>query len=135
MTMKFAVIGTGTFGALHVQAYDRNPEVELVGLYDVDRESAQRVAATCSAPVPVFASIEELLAVDGLQAVSVVTPDHLHRDSGVAAAEAGKHLLVEKPLATTEADAQAIVAAATANDVLLMVDFHNRVNPPFVNAH
>jgi predicted dehydrogenase len=52
----------------------------------------------------------------------------------VACAEAGKHLLVEKPLATTVAEAEAIVAAARRHGVKLMVDFHNRVNPPMVQA-
>jgi predicted dehydrogenase len=135
MTIKCAVIGAGTFGSRHIQAYDRNPEVELAGVCDLDPELAERAVAGCSAPVPVFDDVAELLRVDGLQAVSVVTPDHLHRESAVAAADAGKHLLVEKPLATTVADARAIVAAASANGVTLMVDFHNRVNPPFMNAH
>ncbi|WP_116952720.1 Gfo/Idh/MocA family protein [Jiangella endophytica] len=133
--MKFAVIGAGTFGARHVQAYDRHPEAELVGICDLDLALATKVAATCSTPVPVFDRLDDLLAIDGLDAVSVVTPDHLHRDSAIAVAEAGKHLLVEKPLATTVEDAKAIVAAAEANGVTLMVDFHNRVNPPFVNAY
>lgn len=135
MSMRFAVIGAGTFGSRHVQAYDRNPQAELVGIFDLDRELAQRVAASCSIPVPVCDTLDELLRIDGLQAVSVVTPDHLHRDSAVAVANAGKHLLVEKPLATTVTDAKAIVEAARANRVKLMVDFHNRVNPPFLNAY
>jgi predicted dehydrogenase len=135
VSMKFAVIGAGTFGARHVQAYDRNPEAELVGICDLDRDLAERVAAGCSTPVPVFDTVADLLAIDGLDAVSVVTPDHLHLASAVAAAEAGKHLLVEKPLATTVDDAKAILAAAAENGVTLMVDFHNRVNPAFVNAY
>ncbi|HEY4224735.1 MAG TPA: Gfo/Idh/MocA family oxidoreductase [Pseudolysinimonas sp.] len=132
--MKFGVIGAGAFGASHIHAYDRHPEVELVGILDLNRELAEKVAASCTTPPPVYTDIDEFLAIDGLEAVSVVTPDHLHRDVAVRVANAGKHLLVEKPLATTIEDAQAIVDAAKANGVTLMVDFHNRVNPPFVNA-
>lgn len=135
MSMKIAVIGAGTFGARHIQAYDRNPEVELAGIFDLERERAEQAAGACATPPPVFGSIDDLLRIEGLRAVSVVTPDHLHRAGAVAAADAGKHLLVEKPLATTVADAEAIVAAAEANGVTLMVDFHNRVNPPFVTAY
>lgn len=132
--MKFGVIGAGAFGASHIQGYDRHPEVELVGILDLNRELGERVAATCATPPPVFTDIDEFLAIDGLEAVSVVTPDHLHRNPAIAVANAGKNLLVEKPLATTVEDAQAIVDAAEANNVTLMVDFHNRVNPPFVAA-
>lgn len=133
--MKFAVIGAGTFGSRHIQAYDRHPEVELVGVLDLNRELAEAAVAKFSRePVPVFSDIDELLAIDGLQAVSVVTPDHLHLQPALAVAQAGKHLLVEKPLATTVEDARAIVDAAKANGVKLMVDFHNRVSPPFIDA-
>lgn len=133
--MKFGVIGAGAFGSRHITAYDRHPEAELVGILDLNRELAEKAAAGCATPPPVFTDLEEFLAIPGLEAVSVVTPDHLHRDTAVAVANAGKHLLVEKPLATTVEDAKAIVEAAKANGVTLMVDFHNRVNPPFVNAY
>jgi len=133
--MKFGVIGAGAFGSRHITAYDRHPEVELVGILDLNRELAEAAAAGCATPPPVFTDLDDFLALDGLDAVSVVTPDHLHRDVAIAVANAGKHLLVEKPLATTVEDAKAIVAAAEANGVTLMVDFHNRVNPPFVAAH
>ena len=133
--MKFAVIGAGTFGFRHIQAYDRNPEVELVGIFDLNRALAEDVAAKCTTPPPVFDDLDAMLAIEGLDAVSVVTPDHLHADVAVRVANAGKHLLVEKPLATTVDDARRIVAAAEANGVTLMVDFHNRVNPPFITAY
>lgn len=133
--MKFGVIGTGTFGSRHIQAYDRHPQAELAGVLDLNREQAEAaVAKFASGPVPVYTDIEEFLAIDGLEAVSVATPDHLHVAPAIRVAEAGKHLLVEKPLATTVDDAQAIVDAANASGVTLMVDFHNRVNPPFVDA-
>lgn len=134
--MKFGVIGTGTFGSRHIQAYDRHPQAELVGVLDLNREQAEAAVATFSStPVPVFTDIDEFLAIEGLEAVSVATPDHLHTAPALAVAKAGKHLLVEKPLATTVEEARAIVDAAKESGVTLMVDFHNRVNPPFVDAY
>jgi predicted dehydrogenase len=61
-----------------------------------------------------------------IDAVSVATPDFLHKEPCIDAAEAGKHILVEKPLATTVEDAEAIVKAARKAGIKLMVDFHNR---------
>jgi predicted dehydrogenase len=134
--MKFGVIGAGTFGSRHIQAFDRHPDVELVGVLDLNRELAEKSVETfASTPVPVYTDIDEFLAIDGLEAVSVATPDHLHAAPAIAVAKAGKHLLVEKPLATTVEDARAIVDAAKEGGGILMVDFHNRVNPPFVDAY
>ena len=134
--MKMGVIGAGTFGSRHIQAFDRHPDVELVGVLDLNPELAeQAIANFATGPVPVFTDIEEFLAIDGLEAVSVATPDHLHTAPAIAAAKAGKHLLVEKPLATSVADAKAIVDASREGGGILMVDFHNRVNPPFVDAY
>lgn len=134
--MKFGVIGAGTFGSRHIQAFDRHPDVELAGVLDLNRELAETsVADFASGPVPVYTDIDEFLAIDGLAAVSVATPDHLHTAPALAVANAGKHLLVEKPLATSIEDARAIVEASRSGGGLLMVDFHNRVNPPFVDAY
>ncbi|CAN5359130.1 Gfo/Idh/MocA family oxidoreductase [soil metagenome] len=133
--MKFGVIGTGTFGSRHIQALDRHPGAELVGILELNREQGEKAAAEfASTPVPVYTDIDEFLAIPGLEAVTVATPDHLHAAPAIAVAKAGKHLLVEKPLATTVEDARAIVDAAKASGITLMVDFHNRVNPPFMDA-
>jgi predicted dehydrogenase len=133
--MKFGVIGTGTFGSRHIQALDRHPGAELAGILELNREQGERAAAAFArTPVPVYTDIDEFLAIPGLGAVTVATPDHLHAAPAVAVAKAGKHLLVEKPLATTVEDARAIVDAANESGITLMVDFHNRVNPPFMDA-
>ena len=134
--MKFGVIGAGTFGSRHIQAFDRHPDAELVGVLDLNRELAETAVANFArTPVQIYTDLDKFLAIPGLQAVSIATPDHLHASSAIAAAKAGKHLLVEKPLATTVEDARAIVDAAKKGGGILMVDFHNRVNPPFVDAY
>ncbi len=133
MRTGFALIGAGLFGERHAQAYSRHPAVDFAWVCDLDGERARHIAETYGARRHTT-SLAEVLADPEVRAVSIATPDHAHRAVAVAAAEAGKHILVEKPLATTVADAEAIVAAAEAAGVLLMVDFHNRVNPPMVAA-
>jgi predicted dehydrogenase len=129
----FALVGAGIFGERHAQAYSRHPDLDFVAVCDLNAERAQEIAAKYGAR-GFAADYRKLLANPEIAAISVATPDHLHRDIAVACAEAGKHLLVEKPLATTVEDAQAITEAAERNGVHLMVDFHNRVNPPMVAA-
>jgi predicted dehydrogenase len=129
----FAVVGAGLFGERHAQAYQRHPAAVFVAICDLDDSRARRLAETYRAQ-RWTADLKSVLDDPSVHAVSVATPDHEHRAVAVAAAAAGKHILVEKPLATTVDDAEAIVAAAEAAGVTLMVDFHNRLNPPMVAA-
>jgi predicted dehydrogenase len=133
MKKGFALIGAGIFGERHAQAYSRHPAVDFVAVCDLNGERAKAIAEKYKAR-SYATEFNELLSSPEIEAVSIATPDHLHREVAVAFAEAGKHLLVEKPLATTLEDADAITEAARKNGVKLMVDFHNRVNPPVVNA-
>lgn len=128
-----ALIGAGVFGERHAQAYSRHHAVEFVAVCDLNEERARAVAEHYGAHYAT-GDYRALLADPAVRAVSIALPDHLHREVAVAAAEAGKDILVEKPLATTVEDAEAIVAAAERAGVKLMVDFHNRVNPPMVSA-
>lgn len=130
----FGVIGAGIVGgAWHAQTYARHPRARLVAVCDLNAARAEEVARSCGADA-FYTDYRELLARPDIAAVSIATPDFAHRDIAVAAAAAGKHILVEKPLATTVADAETMIAAARDAGVKLMVDFHNRVNPPFVEA-
>ena len=129
----FGVIGAGLFGENHALVYSRLPGVELVAVCDQNAERAREVATRYGARAH-YTDYQQLLADPNIRAVSIATPDFAHAEIAMAAAEAGKHILCEKPLATTVEEAQAIVDAATRAGVKLMVDFHNRVNPPFVAA-
>jgi predicted dehydrogenase len=129
----FALIGAGLFGERHAQAYSRHPAANFVAVCDLNAERAKHIAEKYGAR-SYTTDFRQVLTDSEVHAVSVATPDHLHRDVAVACAEAGKHVLVEKPLATTVEDAIAIADAAHKNGVKLMVDFHNRINPPMVNA-
>lgn len=130
----FGVIGAGIVGgAWHAHVYHHLPRAELIAICDLDEARAREVAQRYGAPV-VYTDYRDLLARDDIAAVSIATPDFAHREIAVAAAKAGKHILVEKPLATTTEDAEAILRAVDEAGVKLMVDFHNRVNPAFVTS-
>jgi len=132
-THGFGVIGTGVWGETHLMTYSTHPRGKLACICDLDedllRERAEQYGAESYTT-----NYRELLARDDVDAVSIVTPDFLHREIAVAAAEAGKHILLEKPMATTVADCEAMIAAAEQAGVTLMLDFHNRWNPAMWEA-
>ena len=128
----FGVIGTGKWGELHASVYASHPGITLAGVADEIEHRAESVAQAYGTRH--YTDYRALLADDLIKAVSIVTPDFAHAEIAVAAAEAGKHILVEKPLATTLDDCRRIIDAAERNGVKLMVDFHNRWSPPFYKA-
>ena len=128
--LNVALVGCGIFGQIHAATYAQFEHSRLVAVCDLDAERAQATAAKyrCRA----CTSVDEIAADPAIQAVSVATPDFAHRDVCVALARAGKHLLIEKPLATTVEDGRAICAAVGKAGVFGMVDFHNRWHPAIV---
>ena len=130
MTKGFGVIGTGLWGEFHALVYSTHAGAQLVAVCDANAERAEQIAKKYGAR-RWYTKYSDLLADKEVDAVTVATPDHLHCEIGVAAARAGKDILMEKPLALTVADCQAIIAVASKAGVKLMVDFHNRWNPPF----
>ncbi len=131
--VRVAVIGAGIWGTAHVRAYCQHASADLVAICDRD-ESRARETAEQFQVANYYTSVEDLLAGEQLDAVSVATPDDAHTAIVLQCAKAGLHVLCEKPLATTVEDCQAMITAAQANDVHLMVDWHNRWNPPFYEA-
>lgn len=127
----FGVIGTGVWGETHLLAYSSSPQIRLVAACDKNEQLGRQRAERYGAGM-FTTDYRELLACEDVKAVSIVTPDFLHCEIAVAAAEAGKHILIEKPMATTVEDCRAMMDAAAANNVTLMVDFHNRFNPSFL---
>jgi predicted dehydrogenase len=129
-TLKTAVVGCGLFGENHVKAYGEHAQAECVAVFDVNRKRAKEVAKRYS--LRSATSLEEIATDKSIRAVSVATPDFAHTDIVLRLLEAGKHILVEKPLTTCSDEARQIVAAARKAKRTVMVDFHNRWNPPFV---
>lgn len=129
--VKIGIVGAGIWGANHALAlkdYDR-ADVKLI--CDLDETRARTLAAQVGCDWTT--SLDDVSASD-VAAVTIATPDHLHREPTVRMLRAGKHVMVEKPLATSIADGKAMVAAAAASGATLMVDFHARWHPLFMDA-
>jgi len=133
MAIRFGVIGLGNWGLMHVATFQSHPSAELTAVCDADADKAKRVAQEHGVP-RWYDEYAALLADPQVDAVSIVTPDFAHTEIALAALQAGKHVLIEKPLATTLEDCQKIVAAADRSDKKFMVDFHNRWNPTFAKT-
>ena len=109
-----AIVGAGIWGVNHARIYQSHPFCEVVALCDMNLERANQIAAEMGIP-QVYQDYNECFEKSGCDAVAVVTPDHLHADVAVAAANHKKHVLIEKPLATTAEDVHRIVKAVREN--------------------
>jgi len=119
-SVRVGVLGTGAIAQVsHLPILSRMRGVELVGLADADRAKAKTIAQRFGVP-RVAASAEELLGWDDLDAVVICTPSHLHQEHAIAALEAGKYVLCEKPLALTSAGAEQILATPGADQRLVV---------------
>lgn len=125
-----AVVGAGYWGPNLVRNIQATPQFHLHTLCDLNTERAQQVLGTYST-VKVTASLDEVLADPAIEAVAVATPAATHLPIALAAIEAGKHVLVEKPLASSYADGLKLVEAAEDRGVTLMLD-HTFVYTPVV---
>jgi len=128
--LKMAIVGAGLWGLNHGRIYQAHPFCELVAVCDQNRSAAERVAQELGG-VKVYDDYREMMKDGAFDAVAIVTPDFAHGDIALCAASAGKHMLIEKPLATTREDVHGIIGAAEKSSVRVMVDLHNRWNPPF----
>lgn len=130
--VSVGIVGAGLWGSVHAEALATSPYARVVGICDRDRAKAERLAEAWGARV--YETVEELAADPAIDALTIATPDHLHREPIEVAARAGKAILVEKPLATTEDDLVAIEEAVRSAGIPIMVDFHTRWSPPMVAA-
>ncbi len=128
-----AVIGAGIMGKLHARVYNQLPQCRLVAVADLNGERARSLAAELGG-VDWYEDYAAMLADERIQAVSVATPDHLHRQPVIDCLQAGRHVLVEKPLATSLADCDAMMAAERATGKRLMVNYTHRWAPPYAVA-
>jgi predicted dehydrogenase len=125
---KFGVVGAGLWGSFHCKTLNALPDAELVAVCDLDPERARKMQEQFGA-ARAYTDYRELIADPDVEAVTVATPDFAHADIVLAAIKAQKHVLSEKPLATTLTEAETIAEQAAKGKVKVMVDFHNRVNP------
>jgi len=123
--MKFGLIGAGAIGAIRASALARSKTCSLTGVHDLDEARARSVAPSAA----FHATIESLLGSPDVEAVVISTPPQLHEQLAVAAAKAGKHALVEKPMAATPDACERMIAAARAAGTLLSVGYNQRYFP------
>jgi predicted dehydrogenase len=130
--MKVGLIGCGDYGQVHARIYTQDPRARLVALWSPNekRRAANARKFECRA----VSDWREIVEDPGLDCVSVATPDYAHTEYAVAALQAGKHVLLEKPMAMTLKDCQAIIAARDAGGGKLMINYHNRWYPAFAEA-
>lgn len=126
-------IGCGGIASGHLPAYRDVEGIDTVAVCDINEEAARARAEEFNVPA-VYTDWRELLTDERVDAVSVLLPHHLHRDVAVAAAEAGKHVLTEKPMATSLAEVDDMIAAADAAGVVLMVGQILRFRPANIKA-
>lgn len=132
MKLRIGVIGLGFFGSRHARAFSDHLSAELVGVTDLDSARTTEVAALTGAKP--FADYKDLLASD-IEAISICLPDRQHEEVAVAAAEAGKTILLEKPLAHNADAARRIVEAVDANGGRMMVGHILRHDLRYVQVH
>jgi UDP-N-acetyl-2-amino-2-deoxyglucuronate dehydrogenase len=127
-TFRIALVGCGRISKNHFEAIDKIDGLELVAVSDADPERAKRAGLEWK--VPYFSSYEKMLAESNADVVTIATPSGLHPEQGIAAAKAGKHVVMEKPMAISLTGADALVQACDKAGVQLFVVKQNRLNPP-----
>jgi myo-inositol 2-dehydrogenase/D-chiro-inositol 1-dehydrogenase len=131
MPLRFGLIGTGWIGRFHAESLaHRIPEATLVAVADPNLAAAQSIGAPRA-----YADPQELIGDPEVEAVAISSPAATHTELVVAAAQAGKHVFCEKPMALTLEDADRAIAAAEAAEVVLQVGFNRRFATDFAAAH
>lgn len=123
--VKVGVIGVGYLGKFHAEKYSKMEDAVLVGVADVAEKNVREVAERCNTQA--FTDYRELL--DKVDAVSIAVPTSLHYEVGITCLEAGINILIEKPMTTTLAEADTLVAKAEEKDLILQVGHLERFNP------
>lgn len=123
--LKMGIIGAGGISTYHIEGYLNNPNVELYALCDIDEERLKEKGEKYGV-TRLFTDKDEMLKLKELDAVSVTTWNSAHAPCAIAALNAGKHVLCEKPMAMNAQEAQAMANAAEKNNKLLMIGFVRR---------
>jgi len=131
--LKVGVLGVGLIGELHARVFSEIPTADLIAIADSNKERARKVGRQLQCEYCFSSS--ELLNQKDIEAVSICTPDRYHVEPAISAAKAGKHILLEKPIARTVGDGEKIKKAAEDNDVRLMVAHILRFDPRYVQLH
>ena len=130
MKLRVGVIGTGYLGKFHAEKYAHMPDVELVGVVDTDIVKAEKVARGFNTQA--FSAYQDLATK--VDAVSIVVPTPLHHQVSKYFLENKVDVLIEKPMTTTLAEADELIAIAAQNDLIIQVGHLERFNPAVVKV-
>lgn len=134
-TLKVAVIGCGAIGErLHIPDLAHCAEAELVAFCDASKVRVKAMAEQFAPKAKVYTDYKKLLKESGAEAVCVLLPNKFHAPVTIAAAKAGCHILVEKPMANSSAECQKMIDAANKAGVTLMVNQSQRRLPAHIKA-
>lgn len=123
---KIGVVGCGKIAQIrHLPEYAENPDTEIYGLYDMNPQRTKELAEQYHAKA--YESAKALIADPAIDAISVCTANHTHAQLTIDALNAGKHVLCEKPMATTLTECEAMVEAAKKNGKFLMIGHNQRL--------
>lgn len=125
--IRFGIIGCGTISGWHANAINSLDGAELAGVYDYNGSAAESFAGKYGTKV--FDTLEQLILSDDIDAVCICTPSGLHARQAVMAAKAGKHVIVEKPMALNPEEADKVIEAVEAGGVKLAVISQLRFSP------
>lgn len=128
-----AIHGVGQVAYAHAASWIKNPHARIVSVGSRRRESAQKLVDHFGLDCRVHDSFDQILADDDVDIVNLSGPNHVHTPQGIAAAEAGKHLLIEKPMCLTMDENRALRDAVARAGVKSVVSFVLRWNPLFEN--
>ncbi len=132
-TISFAVVGLGHIGNRHAALIEAQEAATLAAICDPHPEVQHKVAADFEKPLPLFKDLSTLLASDiSYDVVCICTPNGLHAQQAIQCLEAGKHVVIEKPLALTVTDCEAIILAAKKADKKVFGVMQNRYSPASV---
>jgi UDP-N-acetyl-2-amino-2-deoxyglucuronate dehydrogenase len=129
--VNFAVVGCGNIGKRHAAVIDADLNAELVGICDVNEATCKDISTSYN-NIPYYLDYRQLLEKIDADFINICTPHHLHKEMAIAAANAGKHILVEKPMALYLKDCNEMIEAARRNNVKLYVVKQNRFNRPIL---
>ena len=132
--IRVGIIGVGWPGQRHIEGYQKHPDARIVAISDVNAAAAEQVKTQYNVDgARIFNDYRELLSGDHVDAVSICTPNFLHVPMAIDALDAGKHVLLEKPLARTLQEGERLAAKVAEHPAqAFMIAFNNRYRPDSV---
>jgi predicted dehydrogenase len=132
-TYNVAVIGAGAIGFNHIESFQKHPDARVVALAEVSPERGREAADKFGVP-DLVTDYKTLLTRDDIDVISIALPNYLHAPVGLEALQAGKNVMIDKPIATNAADAAALVEESKKQGTLLMVGQNARMTPTVQTA-